>query len=272
VEPPVSIPSAFHFTEGDNLTPTRVVIHATNPDGGTFPAMSAGGMAASTERYFADADALGSAHYVADSSGDVHPLADAVIAWHAPPNAHSIGVEICAMGGDVEGDYTRAQWLSAEVWPAVNRAAEITAAVCARYGIPAVRISAAELAAGAHGVCGHVDVAQAFGKTDHTDPGPNFPWTEFMAAVGGRAANVTAPLAAMPAQLSEGDEGPLVHELQVFLDRNYPAYARIDLGPQRFGPQTLAAVLEFQHRSHLDADGVVGPQTWSALMAAGFRP
>ncbi|MEU8836783.1 peptidoglycan-binding protein [Streptomyces sp900116325] len=33
-----------------------------------------------------------------------------------------------------------------------------------------------------------------------------------------------------------------------------------------FGPRTAAAVKAFQTRSHLEADGVIGPRTWSALL------
>jgi peptidoglycan hydrolase-like protein with peptidoglycan-binding domain len=35
----------------------------------------------------------------------------------------------------------------------------------------------------------------------------------------------------------------------------------------RFGPQTAAAVRAFQERHELEADGVVGPQTWERLNA-----
>jgi N-acetylmuramoyl-L-alanine amidase len=38
-----------------------------------------------------------------------------------------------------------------------------------------------------------------------------------------------------------------------------------------FGPGTAAAVEAFQHRRGLRVDGSCGPQTWSALVEAGFR-
>lgn len=45
----------------------------------------------------------------------------------------------------------------------------------------------------------------------------------------------------------------------------------VDDAPGRFGAQTEVAVKEFQQRRGLRIDGVCGPQTWSALVEAGYR-
>ncbi|MGC5236278.1 L,D-transpeptidase family protein [Streptomyces albogriseolus] len=37
-----------------------------------------------------------------------------------------------------------------------------------------------------------------------------------------------------------------------------------------FGPRTTAAVKAFQTRSHLEADGVIGPKTWNALLTTSM--
>ncbi|CAN5724162.1 hypothetical protein BH24ACT3_BH24ACT3_16170 [soil metagenome] len=42
--------------------------------------------------------------------------------------------------------------------------------------------------------------------------------------------------------------------------------------PGRYGPTTEAAVRRFQESRGLQVDGVCGPQTWSALVEAGYRP
>lgn len=175
-EPPVTL-QAFHHDGPGNLPPTRVVIHATVPGVG-YPGASAAGMAASTARYFQLATSGGSAHYIVDIAGEQHCVADNTTAWHAPPNIHSLGIEICA-----ESTYTREQWLSPAVWPAVLLAAARTADLCARYNIPLAYVGPAALIAGARGICGHVDVSNAWHQTDHTDPGPGFPWPEFLTAV-----------------------------------------------------------------------------------------
>jgi hypothetical protein len=77
------------------------------------------------------------------------------------------------------------------------------------------------------------------------------------------------------APLREGDTGPAVAALQKFLNATFPAYSHIDLGPQRYGPQTVAVVAEFQRRAGVtgpDADGrIVGPRTWAALDSFGFH-
>lgn len=183
------------MSAGTNLPPTRIVIHATCPGTkGTpsyvpYPRASEAGMAASTARYFTSPASGGSAHYVEDITAETHCVADAAIAWHAPPNRQSIGIEICG-----QDDYTRGQWLAVDVWPAVARAAARAAELCARFSIPARRLVAADLRAGRGGICGHVNVSEAFHQSNHTDPGPNFPWDAFMDAVhGGTPPPVVVP-------------------------------------------------------------------------------
>jgi N-acetylmuramoyl-L-alanine amidase len=185
-EPPITVRARFSsFTRGDNADPTRVVIHSTAPGTG-FPRASAAGTALGTARYFASAAAGGSAHYIVDLAGEQHCVPDDTIAFHAPPNGRSLGIEICS-----EAFYTRDQWLSPQVWPAVARAASRTAELCTRFRIPQVRIGPAQLRAGARGICGHIDITNAFGQTSHTDPGPSFPWNEFLTALGGSAPQAT---------------------------------------------------------------------------------
>lgn len=197
-EPPITL-RAVHDSGAGNLTPTRVVIHATCPDVG-YPAASAAGTAHGTALYFQNPASGGSAHYVCDGGREEHCVPDGVIAWHAPPNEHSIGIEICAEGGNYARSYTREQWLSAQVWPGVVRAAARTRELCARFGIPVTKLSVADLLAGRRGICGHVDVSQAWHQSDHSDPGPGFPWSEFLAAVStGASPQTTHPEDAMTA-------------------------------------------------------------------------
>jgi peptidoglycan hydrolase-like protein with peptidoglycan-binding domain len=63
--------------------------------------------------------------------------------------------------------------------------------------------------------------------------------------------------------LREGSQGPEVTELQVLLD-----YAGYNPGAINgiFGPQTKAAVLKLQQAKKLTANGVVGAETWQAVL------
>jgi hypothetical protein len=64
--------------------------------------------------------------------------------------------------------------------------------------------------------------------------------------------------------LSEGSRGEWVRRLQ---ERLIAAHAWI-AKDGAFGPETEAAVVEFQQDEGLTVDGVVGPRTWTALLDA----
>lgn len=181
------IPAAHHGGH-TNLPPTRVVIHATCPDVG-FPSASKAGRAESTARYFQSTSRAASAHVICDVSTTIRAVPDDVVAYHAPPNSNSLGVEICADGGarasfaNPAHAYSREDWLSPQVWPAVAAAARQVRAWCDRYRIPIRRLSVAQVRAGERGICGHNEVSEAFHKSGHDDPGPAFPWDRFIAEV-----------------------------------------------------------------------------------------
>lgn len=65
--------------------------------------------------------------------------------------------------------------------------------------------------------------------------------------------------------IQQGSKGPAVRDLQDHLKRVFPAYAGHLVPDGDFGPKTKAAVMEFQRRAGLVADGIVGPRTWERL-------
>jgi hypothetical protein len=208
-EPRVSL-RAFRTSDGDNRPIRRIVIHATCGGRG-YPRESAAGVARQTAQYFQSPGAGGSAHYIEDLSFEEHCLPDEAIAWHAPPNQHSIGIEICADGGEPYRNfvpYTRKQWLSPQVWPAVERAARRTRELADRYGLPLRKLTVSQVRAGKPGICGHADVSAAFGQSSHTDPGRTFPWKEFLAAVRAKEEETMAKIislgAGKPQQIGPG--------------------------------------------------------------------
>ena len=66
-----------------------------------------------------------------------------------------------------------------------------------------------------------------------------------------------------------GDAGTAVRDIQDRLSAlGYPCSA----DPRsEYGETTLSAVVGFQRRRGLPADGIVGPETWRAIYEAGFR-
>lgn len=73
-----------------------------------------------------------------------------------------------------------------------------------------------------------------------------------------------SPKVMSPKTLSLSSEGPEVLQLQKYLNRVFPSYSKL-VTDGRFGEKTEAVIREFQRRSGIDDDGVVGPVTWGKL-------
>ena len=71
----------------------------------------------------------------------------------------------------------------------------------------------------------------------------------------------------MPRLIRTGDQGPQVRDVQQRLARLIEPGLPVD---GSFGPTTVHAVRRFQRLRGLEADGVVGPETWRGLVEAGF--
>jgi peptidoglycan hydrolase-like protein with peptidoglycan-binding domain len=88
--------------------------------------------------------------------------------------------------------------------------------------------------------------------------------TASIAAGGANAAAATSPEPTTTTEntvvLTEGAEGRQVQLLQHALGVSADGI---------FGPETEAAVKQFQERNGLSVDGIVGPQTWNALRGSG---
>jgi N-acetylmuramoyl-L-alanine amidase len=83
----------------------------------------------------------------------------------------------------------------------------------------------------------------------------------------GTDTSTNLPGTALP--VVPGDSGHAVADLQARL-----AALGIDVLPDmpgEYGPGTRAAVEAFQHLRGLRVDGICGPQTWGALVEAGFK-
>lgn len=172
------VPLPVPFVESPNVTRTDgrpidvVVIH-------TMEIAEHGGAADACARWFASPASKVSAHYCVDASRVIQCVREQDIAWHARGgNTVSIGIELAGYAGQGPRG-----WDDAYSWAVLERGAALTADLCARYGIEVRRLRAPDLVAGRRGITGHADVSRAYGKSDHWDPGPAFPWARFLRLV-----------------------------------------------------------------------------------------
>lgn len=179
---------AKHHTIGGNLPIKRIVIHTgETPETLT----TAEGMA----NYFARGEKVVSAHYTHDADSSVQCVKETDIAYHAPPNTGSIGHELSGRAAQTSSEWQDAysqRMLREQVAPQV--AYELR-----RHGVPPVWLTVADLQAGKRGVTSHANVSQAFKKSTHWDPGPNFPVDQFMELV---RSHIAPPV--MEVTMSEG--------------------------------------------------------------------
>lgn len=82
-----------------------------------------------------------------------------------------------------------------------------------------------------------------------------------------------------PHTVRRGDSGAEVTKIQQFLLHTFPAYRKfVRVRPGQylvvdgdFGPQTEAWVKEFQRRTAIFQDGVIGPQTFAKMRQNGYN-
>jgi hypothetical protein len=137
----------------------------------------------------------------------------------------------------------------ADPWPAVQIEAY-------RRGVAAIL---RKIGADAIMCCGHGEYALPQGRKND----PSFDMPEFRlqvaAIMAGTAPNpslIPAVDAANRPTLRRGARGPLVEEIQSAVGVSVDG---------KFGPNTEAAVRQFQRDNGLTPDGIVGPRTWAAI-------
>lgn len=174
---------------GSNNKPVdRIVIHAT------VSACAVG--ARSIAEYFKRTSKPASAHYVVDQKEPIQALFDSYVGYHAPPNTHSLGIELCCtLAGQGKG-----HWKRRDHQKMLRNAAKLTAQLCLHYDVPVVHLDGADLRAGKRGIAGHADVRDGWHQTTHWDPGPYFPWADFLRMVREEVAKIQQPVTpAVPA-------------------------------------------------------------------------
>jgi N-acetyl-anhydromuramyl-L-alanine amidase AmpD len=189
------------------------------------------------------------------------------VAWHAgvgmypwlPTNMgnwHTIGIE-CANSGTSPSAAHRTNWPDAQY----NALVRTCAAINRRLGQSSAR------------TVGHKEYAgRAQGKWDPGAIDMDILRRDIQARIGSLESPSPTPRPPVPVGryadvlLFRGSSGPQVVALQQRLRTLYPAYAGDLVVDGEFGPQTEAAVREFQRRTPgLRVDGIVGPATAAAL-------
>ena len=177
---PIYLGPAAHDSGPGNKPIHRIVLHSTVSD------CEPGG-ARNIASYFRSENAGGSAHYVVDPGEVVQVVFDDTVAWHAPPNRNSLGVEMC----DRPHPDSKARWSDENHRAMLKRTARLVAELCLAYDVPPWFVGEARLRAGARGVTTHATVSKAFGQSTHWDPGA-WPRFRFMRMVRAEVKNIKA--------------------------------------------------------------------------------
>ncbi len=166
----------IEFIQARNYTRTSgrdvdvIVVH-------TMEAPEKPGTAKAIAKWFAGPTApRASGHYCIDNIKIVQGVRDQDVAWAAPGCNHN-GIQLEHAG---RARQTAADWSDPYSRAMLKLSAKLAARLCKKHHIPIRRVRAAGLRAGRRGITGHVDVSQAFHRSDHWDPGRNFPWAEYL--------------------------------------------------------------------------------------------
>lgn len=119
----------------------------------------------------------GSWHYAVDADEAFQTSFDSYVCWHAPPNPHSVGIEMADMPSRLV-----ARWLTPRHRQMLRRTARLTAELCLDYDIPPVLLTVEGCRAGRRGIATHDTVSKAFGQSTHWDPGA-WPSAKFLRLV-----------------------------------------------------------------------------------------
>lgn len=163
------------------LPPTWIVIHTSEGSNGPDAAEQlAQFLTRPGDRTTASGSRYGSSyHAIIDLEQVIPAVVDDRVAYSAP-GANTNGLHVVLPG---RAGQTRQQWLSEPSLSRIDTLAKYVSDVRQQYGIPLERVTPAEMVAGTRGYCDHAAVRDAFGKTDHWDVGPNFPWDVFASKI-----------------------------------------------------------------------------------------
>ena len=158
--------------------------------------------------------------------------------WSTGNRGNDVLLHVCVVGN---ASQSRAEWLAQDKM--LRAVGSVVGHWCRLYGWPLRKVTAADLP----GVCGHVDT-RVWGGTDHTDPGPNFPYDVVLAYARGDTTTEEEIDMATAADLEKKIDA-LARNVDLILDQIGPKLP--DWGPQSsFG-------LDAQGRERTMRDGLI---------------
>lgn len=175
-----------HHGAANNKPIDRIVIHST-----VSPCEPGG--AEAIANYFKTTERLASAHYTVDPSEAIQAAWDSIVCYAAPPNQHSLHIEMCDIPGPRPTTLSARRrlrlswrWARPNQQRMLRRTARLTARAALAYGVPIKFLKPAQLRSGQRGITTHNHVSLAWHQTDHWDPGwwPRF---QFMGLVRAHA-------------------------------------------------------------------------------------
>lgn len=180
--PPVIGGNPAHNSGRNNHPITRVVIHSAVME-------NTPGAARLLGEWNRDGKTGGSWHYSVDADETFQCSFDSWVCWHAPPNTHSIGIEMAdrpvpgsgrpdAAGTAAATAAAQERWRRSILrWQTprhrrmLRRTARLTAGLCLAYDLPPLLLTVEGARAGRRGIATHNTVSDAFGQSTHWDPG-----------------------------------------------------------------------------------------------------
>ena len=253
--------------------------------------------AESVANFFRTTDRPASAHICLDNNSAIRCVPDNRVAY-AAPGANAVGKQYELAG---TARQTKEQWEDPYSTAELLMLVRFLVEDCRKYNIPPIYRTAVDLQQGRmQGITTHHQVSQAFRKSSHWDPGPNFPIANVMylvrAALNPVANNPTPNTPPQPAPPPPGspsvEDGLRLLALAIYGTKVEAArnpYKQgdgagngrqegvkiIQMGLQRagqavaidgeFGPITKDHVVWFQTVRSLTADGIVGAQTINSM-------
>jgi N-acetyl-anhydromuramyl-L-alanine amidase AmpD len=171
----------FTPTPKDTRRAVRVlVVHAMD-------APEKGSTAESVAEYFRTTERKASAHICVDNNSVVQCVWDNDVAYAAPGANHD-GIQIELAGYSSQSPDG---WMDEYSMATLQEGARAIAYYLHKYGLPAEHLTNEQLRAGGRGIVGHCQVTEVYRQSDHTDPGPYFPWPEFLGMVKIAAGRAT---------------------------------------------------------------------------------